>query len=221
MRGNFAENLIGARFGRLLVIGRSENTKQNKSAWLCKCDCGNEKIVSRRNLKGATNSCGCLARELSSKRLKNRVIPIDERIKERIKKQSTGCWIYTGLLDRNGYGLISVNGKTNYTHRYMYAKHKGGIGNKCVLHKCDTPACCNPEHLFVGTRRDNMDDKVKKSRQLRGVEIKGSKLTDKKVKEIRNKYDSGMRQPKLSQIYGISQSVLSGIVNRKRWKHVD
>lgn len=61
-----AVDMVGQRIGRLTVISRAENTRQNKAQWLCKCDCGNRIVVSRRHLKdSSTNSCGCLQREVA------------------------------------------------------------------------------------------------------------------------------------------------------------
>lgn len=62
-----AVDMTGQRVGRLLIVSRAENTKQNKAQWLCRCDCGNEVIVSRRSLKDAsTTSCGCYQREAAA-----------------------------------------------------------------------------------------------------------------------------------------------------------
>lgn len=65
----FAENLIGFRFGRLVVIGRAENDKSRHAQWICRCDCGNETIVGARHLKsGDVQSCGCYNRNCSSEK---------------------------------------------------------------------------------------------------------------------------------------------------------
>lgn len=76
----------------------------------------------------------------------------------------TGCWLWAGSWDKHKYGRVSG---TVTAHRFFYAYFNGPITNGLhVLHKCDTPACVNPDHLFLGTHQDNMADKMKKKRHL-------------------------------------------------------
>lgn len=88
---------------------------------------------------------------------------IKERIESRIKKESSGCWLWTGCVNNKGYGSLSVLGRVEGVHRAYWSIIKGPIpeGN-CVCHICDVPACVNPEHLFLGTYSDNMLDKIEK-----------------------------------------------------------
>jgi hypothetical protein len=97
------------------------------------------------------------------------------------------------------------------------------IKDLCVLHSCDNPPCHNPDHLFLGTHQDNADDKMAKGR-WRGGDCKGeknsnSKLTWKKVEEIRARYIPGVvTQAVLAKEYGVSVPQISYIVNNKKWK---
>ena len=77
----------------------------------------------------------------------------------------SGCWIWMKGTDKNGYGVFSINNKSVRSHRIIYEIHKGiiPIGME-VCHKCDVPACVNPNHLFIGTRKDNALDSLKKGR---------------------------------------------------------
>lgn len=77
-----------------------------------------------------------------------------------------GCWLWTGGWTQKGYGEIKDRGKMVMSaHRFFYTKYKGTIPKgMCVCHKCDTPACVNPDHLFIGTHRDNAQDKISKGR---------------------------------------------------------
>lgn len=77
---------------------------------------------------------------------------------------NTGCWLWEKNLDKDGYGKIFFNKKHWRVHRAILFLNNKNIKNKMVLHKCDTPSCCNPEHLFIGTALENMRDKVKKGR---------------------------------------------------------
>lgn len=78
----------------------------------------------------------------------------------------TGCWLWTGRLTNSGYGQIakSTHGEWK-AHRLFWRVANGPIpGGLCVLHKCDTPACVNPDHLFLGTQADNVQDMMNKHR---------------------------------------------------------
>ena len=118
-----------------------------------------------------------------------------------------------------------------YVHRLVWAILNGPIPNgMCIMHTCDNPSCFSPEHLFLGTLRDNAIDMASKGRQVfqkniekasRGETHGKSKITSENVIEIRNLYSSGMSQRKIAKRYGISQSNVCDIVNRRTWKHVD
>jgi len=89
-----------------------------------------------------------------------------------------GCWEYIGFRNACGYGMMKYQGKVISAHRVAYMLNKGDIGAYCVLHKCDNPACINPDHLFLGTHLDNMRDMYNKNRNYR-------KLTKADIAEIR------------------------------------
>ena len=82
-----------------------------------------------------------------------------------VPEPNTGCVLWTANSDKNGYGKIYYNKKHWRAHRLSYYLNKGEISESLqVCHQCDTPACINPQHLFLGTNKDNMIDKVKKGR---------------------------------------------------------
>lgn len=77
----------------------------------------------------------------------------------------SGCWLWSGGIIPDGYGTVYVDKKTKYAHRVAYETAKGPIPTGLyVLHKCDTPACVNPDHLRVGTQSDNMRDSIERGR---------------------------------------------------------
>ena len=81
------------------------------------------------------------------------------------KNGSTGCWMWQGGIDGAGYGMFWDGEKNIRVHRFMWELFVGPIPEgKHILHKCDTPACCNRRHLFMGTHLDNMKDKAVKGR---------------------------------------------------------
>lgn len=145
----------------------------------------------------------------------------EDRIQDKIVIDSeTGCWIWTGAKNKAGYGQIWYEGKMVGVHCLVYQQHKGEIPKgKCVLHKCDNPPCCNPEHLKLGTNQDNMDDKVRKGRHVspKGETHGCSRLSDKQVIEIRSRTES---QRHLAKEYGVHQTLISLIKRKKIWRHL-
>jgi hypothetical protein len=79
---------------------------------------------------------------------------------------NTGCWLWTGAYTWNGYGRFHLIGKgVVRAHRHSYEMKCGKIPEGLVAcHKCDQPACCNPDHIFIGTQQDNVDDREYKNR---------------------------------------------------------
>lgn len=86
-----------------------------------------------------------------------------------------------------------------------------------VLHKCDNPACVNPDHLFLGTHKENMQDKVKKGRHVVGSAHVNSKLTEQAVIDIRS---SDLSPGELAMIYGVHPGTIRNVINRKQWRHL-
>ena len=131
----------------------------------------------------------------------------------------TGCWPWTGARTRGGYGQVWQAGgrKTGirwvYAHRIAYELATGPIpAGRNVLHRCDNPPCCRPDHLFVGTHADNMADMSSKGRAA----MPNAKLSEADVAAIRS--SAGETQTSLAERYGVTQSAISRILHGKRWK---
>lgn len=132
---------------------------------------------------------------------------------------SLSCWEWPDLKNEHGYGLISYLRTPTRVHRFVYETIHGPT-DLFVLHKCDNPACFNPNHLFAGTQTDNMQDCSRKGRvkypRLRGERHPMAKLPDAGVTAILQRLLNGEAQVSLAREYGVSQSVISLIKLGKR-----
>lgn len=107
------------------------------------------------------------------------------------------------------------------THRLAYEMCIAPIPRGLhVLHRCDNPPCCNPDHLFLGTIADNNADKVAKGRQMRGTMTPRAVLTESQVSDIRARYAAGERVMDLAVEFGVSRAQISNIAARRIWRHV-
>lgn len=88
------------------------------------------------------------------------------KMMSKIESSPVGCWIYTGYKNECGYGRFRVHGKKVLAHRFSYQMRVGSIPDgMLVLHKCDNPACINPEHLYLGKEKENAIDMVSRKHQ--------------------------------------------------------
>lgn len=134
---------------------------------------------------------------------------------------SNGCLNWTAS-HRNGYGVFGEYKKTHDAHRLAWRLTHGDVPpGMCVCHKCDNRSCCNVSHLFLGTPLNNMRDKMSKGRQLVGEQNSHAVLTARDAVNIRALCDwSAFRQKDVASEYRISRALVSLIVSRKRWSHV-
>lgn len=134
------------------------------------------------------------------------------------------CWEWQSGLNTGGYGHLSIRGKARLAHRLVYAVSYGDFShNLCVCHTCDNRLCCNPHHLFLGTVKDNNQDRTQKGRGG-GHKIKGEgngnhKLTSSDVEEIRKLYATGLySQQTIGKQFGVHQTVVSSIILNRTWR---
>ena len=140
---------------------------------------------------------------------------VQQRIERSISiDEGTGCNNWTKCLGRDGYGLIKINGKTERVHRVSYELHNGPIPEEMlVLHRCDNRKCCNPEHLFLGTNQDNVNDMMAKGRRGKGNAI----LTLAKAREIRQKFIETTTCRQLATEYGVHYNTIRKIIRNRHW----
>lgn len=134
------------------------------------------------------------------------------------------CWYWTAARDKDGYGLVWWKGKKERSHRVSYSLFKGAIPRgDFVCHSCDTPACVNPNHLWIGNAAANMWDMENKQRgnHPSGERHYRSKFTLNEIKKIRAMYRLGFKQKDIGKRFGVSQSHISHIVNEDIWKEAE
>ena len=201
--------MIGKKFGMLTVINDSdERTNDRGMIWICKCDCGNmTKSTSKAlNRESRPRSCGC-SKSIYSK-----------KIFESNYKKTEGCWNWEGVIGSRGYGKI---GAKDTAHRRSYLYHYGSIPKgMMVCHTCDNRLCVNPEHLFLGTAKDNMQDMTNKGRRSRGSKVGTSKMNEKLVLEIRKMRLSGKEYEELANHFGLCWGTIGTICRNEQWRHV-
>ncbi len=114
-----------------------------------------------------------------------------------------------------------MRGKRFLTHRLVWLLTYGDIpeGQK-VLHKCDNPGCVNPEHLFLGTSKDNSQDMVNKGRQEKGESHHSAVLTEVDVRVVRKLFKEGWSQSAIGRMFDCDHKNIAAIVQRRTWKHI-
>ncbi len=145
------------------------------------------------------------------------------RFWKRVKKTNT-CWLWTGSLNGDGYGTFSFYGPIIAVHRVVWMLLKSEIPQGMnVLHTCDVRNCVNPNHLYLGTQKDNRRDADVRGRTNlpKGASHPRAKLTDEQVLEIRRLYKPWyFTTYDLAKKFGVGRTAIISIVDGKSWKHL-
>jgi len=133
----------------------------------------------------------------------------------------SGCWLWKGHVRRDGYGTFTEKRKTRGAHRMAWILLRGEIAaGLLVCHKCDQPCCVNPEHLFLGTHRENVHDMLRKGRARTGARHPFAKLNVEKVAQIRALLAQGLSQSEAARQWGVSVTTIHAIARGKTWREV-
>lgn len=150
---------------------------------------------------------------------------IEDAFRSRVGNyDASGCLIWAGHVNDSGYGTFTMHGNHDHirAHRVAWELVHGPIPDGlCVLHHCDNRVCVNAEHLFLGTRADNIADMVCKGRQHKGETVRNSRLTEEDIRQIRWLYATGLfRQVDIAEMFDVQHTAICKIVRRDRWKHL-
>lgn len=152
--------------------------------------------------------------------------PIEVRFWEKVER-GPDCWLWRGTIKDRRYGVIGLPVKGfRYAHRLSYELHFGPIPpGLSVLHRCDNPPCVRPDHLFLGTQRDNLADMRAKGREagpgtrVNFGEQNGRAVLDwPKVIRIRQRHANGEQIKTIARDLGVGQTTIANIVHRRRWR---
>lgn len=174
----------------------------------------------RHVLGGATYNADARAAEVKRRRARVEA-GVSRRFWAAVDRDGPrGCWLWTRALDAAGYGAIKGATKVVKAHRLSWEIANGPIpGDLHVLHRCDTPRCVNPRHLFLGTNADNIADMVAKGRRKGELQC-WAKLTVPKVREARRRRANGEPINRLAAEYGVSAWAMGSAIVGKTWGHV-
>lgn len=139
--------------------------------------------------------------------------------------KSDTCWLWNAAKHKDGYGRFYFNNRNQRAHRIAWILTNGDIElGLNVCHKCDTPLCVNPNHLFLGTHSDNTNDKVSKGR-ARGGMLKGEKnpnavVDNQTVFAIRSRIRQGVSVKDIRKEFKVTNDIVYDIKNNKTWRHL-
>lgn len=229
-------DIAGKTFARLTAISLVSADKQGR-VWLFRCDCG-ETITTRASavVSGHAKSCGCLQREkaghssATARAVKAANAPsLADRFWSKVDRKSIDdCWPWKAAVRRadEGYGAFFLEGRHRpATHAAWFLTHGSMPPDGLVVcHECDNPRCCNPKHLFLGTNKENNDDKVSKRRHAFGERVGTAKLTEAQVLEIKAVKPAGKAprglKTKLAERFSVSPNTIADVWSR-RWTHLN
>jgi hypothetical protein len=131
-------------------------------------------------------------------------------------KGPNDCWEWLGFKHKRGYGYFKIDKKHGLAHRFAYAYYKNNgqpiPSNLYVCHHCDNPSCVNPNHLFLGSQKDNVQDMIRKGRR---VNPNPKKHIEAEVEKIRKDYLSLLSLRKTAALNNTSKTTVHNIVKQR------
>jgi hypothetical protein len=207
----------GDRYGHRVIVREIDKDVRGARRVVVRCElCGEEQVTRFHVLRDGADAClRCANRgyQTHMARFWARAIP----------EPNSGCWLWTGRVDGKGYGMFMIDSSNRRAHRLALSFSGVDVPHdRIVCHRCDNPPCVNPEHLYVGTDRDNVNDRESRKRgggpKRRGEGNGRAKLTQAQVEEIRALFETGLHtKVALGKRFGVSDAQIGYIVRRLQW----
>lgn len=202
-----------------------------EDAPLCNCGCGEQVMWNRRTKTWSqfVHRHGFRApkSEATRKKISENAIKRAGTLQERFDKRrgevtESGCILWKGNIEKDGYGVMRWCNNTLKAHRVAWELAHGSIpSGSLVCHTCDTPGCVNVEHLFLGTHKANHADRNAKGRQAKGERQGNSKLLADQVRTIRVLHETfDYPTATLAKMFDVTQGNIDHIVARRSWTHI-
>jgi hypothetical protein len=204
--------------------GKENMARENPNpSGLCMCGCGKPTQLADASRPKKGHVPGQPVRFLPghASKLREQKPPVERYWAKVVKRGPDECWDWSGSKEVHGYGQLRIKGRSTKAHRFSYELHFGPIPNGLdCLHKCDNPPCTNPNHLFLGTAKDNADDMNAKGRgskppiqHMKGETHPLAQFTNAQVREFREQFalvDTSIRQ--FALLHNISPKTMRKIL---------
>lgn len=174
----------------------------------------------RQNVRYCSNNCRFTWKKSSEEEKEKR---IKELIDRNVDK-SSGCWVWKGYKGKLGYSVVHYDNKPMQGHRASYLIYKGNIPKELqVCHTCDNRACLNPEHLYLGSAKDNARDRDQRGRKASTLGSKNgnNKLCENQVVQIKKMLNEGKTLPEIAKYFPVTKSNIWCIKKGISWSHVN
>jgi len=135
----------------------------------------------------------------------------------------SACWLWIGSLKDCGHGawnFLSYKKGTKIASRETYRLFKGEPGALYVCHACGNASCCNPNHLYLGTAKENQNDRVKHNTSNRGSRCGTAKLNEDQVIKIKKLIKNKIKLVDIAAVFNVSESTIKAIKQNRNWAHI-